>query len=89
MGTAPRAPAGLLTPEQEREVQRLIRDHVPDQLKMSYGRRSGEDTGTTRQDHVQGPAQHPKTARESRTLLLPPGRKLCGIIAILSGRINI
>jgi len=26
----------LLTLELEREVQRLIRDHVPDQLKMSY-----------------------------------------------------
>jgi transposase len=36
MGTAPRAPAGRCPPEQEREVQRLIRDHVPDQLKMSY-----------------------------------------------------
>jgi transposase len=35
-GHRPRGTGRLLTLEQEREVQRLIRDHVPDQLKMSY-----------------------------------------------------
>ena len=32
----PKGTGRLLTLEQERVVQRLIRDHVPDQLKMSY-----------------------------------------------------
>jgi transposase len=35
-GHRPKGSGRLLTLEQEREVQRLIRDHVPDQLKMSY-----------------------------------------------------
>ena len=35
-GHRPTGTGRALTPEQEREVQRLIRDHVPDQLKMSY-----------------------------------------------------
>jgi len=35
-GHRPKGTGRLLTFEQEREVQRLIRDHVPDQLKMSY-----------------------------------------------------
>jgi transposase len=35
-GHRPKGAGRALTPEQEREVQRLIRDHVPDQLKMSY-----------------------------------------------------
>jgi transposase len=35
-GHRPKGSGRALTPEQEREVQRLIRDHVPDQLKMSY-----------------------------------------------------
>jgi transposase len=35
-GHRPKGTGRALTPEQEREVQRLIRDHVPDQLKMSY-----------------------------------------------------
>jgi transposase len=35
-GHRPRGSGRALTAEQEREVQRLIRDHVPDQLKMSY-----------------------------------------------------
>ena len=34
-GHRPKGTGRALTPEQEREVQRLIRDHVPDQLKMS------------------------------------------------------
>jgi transposase len=35
-GHRPKGTGRLLTLQQEREVQRLIRDHVPDQLKMSY-----------------------------------------------------
>ena len=35
-GHLPKGTGRALTPEKEREVQRLIRDHVPDQLKMSY-----------------------------------------------------
>lgn len=35
-GHRPRGTGRLLTLEQERELQRLIRDRVPGQLKMSY-----------------------------------------------------
>ena len=35
-GHRPQGAGRALNPNQEREVQRLIRDHVPDQLKMNY-----------------------------------------------------
>ena len=35
-GHRPQGSGWALSPEQEREVRRLIRDHVPDQLKMNY-----------------------------------------------------
>jgi transposase len=35
-GHRPQGAGRALSPHQEREVQRLIRDHVPDQLKMNY-----------------------------------------------------
>jgi transposase len=35
-GHRPRGAGRALNPNQEREVQRLIRDHVPDPLKMNY-----------------------------------------------------
>jgi transposase len=35
-GHRPQGSGRALSPEQEREVRRLIRDHVPDQLKMNY-----------------------------------------------------
>ncbi len=35
-GHRPRGAGRALSREQERETQRLIRDHVPDQLKLTY-----------------------------------------------------
>jgi transposase len=35
-GHRPQGSGRALSPEQEREIRRLIRDHVPDQLKMNY-----------------------------------------------------
>jgi hypothetical protein len=47
-----------------------------------------KNKSATRQDHVQGPAQHPETARQGRTLLPPPGCEVCRLNAVLSCRIN-
>ena len=54
----------------------------------SYDRRAGENKNTTRQNSIQGPAQHPETTRQSRTILPSPGCEICRLVAVISCRIN-
>lgn len=70
-------------------------DLNPDELRdvgpktTSHSGCSGKNATTTRQGHIQGSAQHPKTAGQRTTLRPSPGAEICRLSAILSGRINI